>query len=110
MKETALPLLSKQLARVLLRGEGEIHNYSSASITHHDSAHLGSENPQGYTFAQLDLTQNPAYFSILGFTLVMTLKVLTAISLMLLCMLPVVPMGASDCNDSKTSVHFTLLA
>ncbi len=56
MKETALPLLSKQLARVLLRGEGEIHSYSSASITHHDSAHLGSENPQAYTFvAQLDL-------------------------------------------------------
>jgi hypothetical protein len=111
MKETALPLLSKQLARVLLRGEGEIHSYSSASITHHDSAHLGSENPQGYTFvAQLDLTQNPAYVSILGFTLVTTLKVLTAISLMLLCTLPVVPMGASDCNDSKTSVHFTLLA
>jgi hypothetical protein len=60
--------------------------------------------------AQLDLTQNPAYFSILGFTLATTLKVLTAISPMLLCTLPVVPMGASNCNDSKTSVYFTLLA
>ncbi len=64
----------------------------------------------GTCVVQSDLTQRPTYYSILGFTLVIMQKVLTAISVMLLCTLPVVPMGGSNCNDSKTSVHFTLLA
>lgn len=57
--------------------------------------------------------QNPAYFSILGFTiLVMTLKVYSQqFSLMLLCTFACGTHGSEQLQWlSKTSVHFTLLA